>query len=43
MTPAKEVPLVPAKVKAEKQSSVKGRSAGTWEGQGQWKEELFSF
>lgn len=41
VTPAKEVPIVPTKVKAEKQSSVKGRSAGIWEGEGQWKEELF--
>lgn len=43
VTPAKEVPLVTTKVKAEKQNSVKGRSAGTWKGQGQCKEELFSF
>lgn len=41
MTPAKEVPLVTTKVKAEKQNSVKGRSAGNWEGQRQCKEELF--
>lgn len=41
MTPAKEVPFVTTKVKAEKQNSVKGRSAGTWEGQRQCKEELF--
>lgn len=35
MTPAKEVSFVSVKVEGEKQSSVKGRSAGTWEGQGQ--------
>lgn len=40
MTPAKEVPFVTTKV-AEKQNSVKGRSVGTWEGQREFKEELF--
>lgn len=41
VTPAKEVSFVTTKVKAEKQNSMKGRSAGTWEGQRQCKEELF--
>lgn len=41
VTPAKEVPLVTTKVKAEKQNSVKGRSAGTWEGWGNAKRNFF--
>lgn len=41
VTPAKEVPLVTTKVKAEKQNSVKGRSAGTWEGRGNAKRNFF--